>query len=127
MVRANVQGLRQVDTGKETDPVMFRPYPGTSPEDIRTLPERALVFIHTPLCGTCQLARKMLEVVDAAHQGALPLYELDANLAPAAMQTWKVESVPALLYVKKGEIAHVQYRFSDVVHLASSIQPFLTA
>ncbi|ACV57407.1 thioredoxin family protein [Alicyclobacillus acidocaldarius] len=104
---------------------MFTPFPGDRPEALGTLPHEALVFVHTPLCGTCQLARRMLEVVDAAHTNRLPLYDLDANLAPEAMQSWKIESVPALLYVKNGEIAHVQYRFGDVVDLADAIRQFL--
>ncbi|WP_062305699.1 thioredoxin family protein [Alicyclobacillus sendaiensis] len=104
---------------------MFTPLPLKGPEALDTLPTVALVFVHTPLCGTCQLARRMLEVVDAAHANQLPLYDLDANLAPEAMQAWKIESVPALLYVKNGEIAHVQYRFGDVVSLAEAIHQFL--
>ncbi|WP_206831798.1 thioredoxin family protein [Alicyclobacillus fructus] len=104
---------------------MFTPFPGTKPEGLGALPREALVFVHTPLCGTCQLARRMLEVVDAARGHALPLYDLDANLAPEAMQSWKIESVPALLYVKNGEIDHVQYRFGDVIDLANAIQAFL--
>ena len=87
-----------------------------------------LIFVHTPLCGTCQVARKMIEVVDAMHRNmqrdgknAPVIYECNANLFPNQMQTWRVKSVPALLVVVDNRVWRRLYAFESVSHVDAFI------
>ncbi|SDW57318.1 Thioredoxin [Alicyclobacillus hesperidum] len=88
------------------------------------LPPQSLVFLHTPLCGTCKVARRMLEVV-AALQRDIPIFEVDANFVPDTLQAWQISSVPALVYLAQGKVASVQYAFSGVAELVERIAHFL--
>lgn len=75
-----------------------------------------LLYIHTPFCGTCQIARKMLEQIEEIHKKQL-FYEMNASLFPEFMQENKVESVPCLLIKAHGEIKERVYAFRSVSNM----------
>ncbi|BFH62174.1 thioredoxin family protein [Paenibacillus azoreducens] len=54
------------------------------------------VFLHTPFCGTCKVARRMLEVAEYLLPEGL-LAEADVNMLPHVVAQYKIRSVPALL------------------------------
>ena len=58
--------------------------------------ESYLLYIHTPFCGTCHLARSMLDQIETVHKSDI-FYEMNASLFPEFMQETQVESVPCLL------------------------------
>ena len=43
--------------------------------------EKTVLYVYTPMCGTCQLAKKMLTVVEMTIEG-LKIGMLDLNYAP---------------------------------------------
>lgn len=61
--------------------------------------DRYLLYIYTPFCGTCQLARTMLDKIEAVHREDI-FYEMNASLFPEFMQEHKIESVPCLLIME---------------------------
>ncbi len=61
-----------------------------------------LLYLYTPFCGTCQLAKKMLAVVDAM-QPDVPFYENNLNYSPGFAKAFEIESVPCFLLFKKGD------------------------
>jgi len=82
-----------------------------------------LFFFHSPLCGTCALARRMLDVV----MGTLPtvhVYGCNINVMPNRAQTWQIQSVPCLLIVQNGEIIQRRYAFAGVAEMYSWLKPF---
>ncbi|MFC5700039.1 thioredoxin family protein [Cohnella faecalis] len=80
------------------------------------------VFIHTPLCGTCKLARKMLDVVREVLPEA-PLVAANLNAMPELAQLFRIESVPCLLMKSAdGHIGKI-YGFSNVVDLTAALKP----
>lgn len=83
-----------------------------------------IVFFHTPLCGTCKVARRMLGIVQAT-MDEIPIYSYNANQAGAIVQNWKIQSVPALAYVENGQLVDVQFAFRGVDELYRRIQLFL--
>lgn len=85
--------------------------------------EKYIVFFHTPLCGTCKLARRMLDVVEATRPG-MTMFTCDANFAGGIIQTWEIRSVPALAYVDHGRLIRVQFAFPGVSELFQEIQAF---
>ncbi len=50
--------------------------------------EKTVLYVYTPMCGTCQLAKKMLTVVEMTIEG-LKIGMLDLNYAPHfAKRVW---------------------------------------
>ncbi len=75
--------------------------------------EQTILYVYTPLCGTCQLAKKMLTVVEAALP-SLKIGMLDLNYAPHLAREFQIESVPCLLLFDKGELTKRIYAFQSV-------------
>ncbi len=74
------------------------------------------VFVHTPLCGTCKLAKRMIEVT-ALSFPSLSVYSLNINHFPSFAQKWRVESVPSLLIYKNGLGAERIYAFHSISYI----------
>ena len=82
-----------------------------------------IVFLHTPLCGTCGAARKMLDVAELL----LPddtLLEGDVNFMPEIVRRFQIRSVPALLAVpgKKDEPYRTLYRMGSVQDILNFVR-----
>lgn len=84
------------------------------------------VLIYTPFCGTCQLAERMLEIVQATGI-AMPLGKLNINYAPALREAWKVTSVPCLALLRGGTPIHMEYTMNSVDHLYNLIRSHTSA
>lgn len=82
--------------------------------------KKTILFIHTPFCGTCHLARKMLETTEIMKKDCV-FYEMNASLFPSFMQENKIHSVPCLLLIKDGEIADRVYAFESVTNIYNRI------
>ncbi|MFF2482299.1 thioredoxin family protein [Paenibacillus sp. NPDC058071] len=74
------------------------------------------ILFSTPFCGTCKVAERMLEVVDAAGVPAT-LYKMNMNYSPKLRDAWKIRSVPCLALVRNGEIVQFEYAMRSVDHL----------
>jgi thiol-disulfide isomerase/thioredoxin len=84
--------------------------------------EPFILFVHTPFCGTCALARKMLTVAEAA----LPELKLEAanlNLYSELAAAYRIESVPCLLIRHPDGRLEKVYRFGSVVELMEKLKP----
>mgnify|MGYP001178158384 CR=1 FL=1 len=75
--------------------------------------ERSFIYISTPFCGTCQVAEKILQVVEKM-MPKLELRTINANYFPKNMEKWQVESVPCLLVLEQGRIKEKVYAFHSV-------------
>ncbi|WP_366249943.1 thioredoxin family protein [Terribacillus aidingensis] len=82
--------------------------------------EQARIFVHTPFCGTCQLAEKMLLAVEAM-MGQEYYHKLNASLFPDFMQEHQIESVPCLITFKQGEVQEKIYAFQSVQHMLAKM------
>lgn len=78
------------------------------------------LFIHSPFCGTCRIARKMLLAVEEMAKEEL-ITEVNAIVHPAFMQDYKIESVPCLLIMERGEVIERIYAFRSVAYIYSRI------
>jgi thiol-disulfide isomerase/thioredoxin len=77
-----------------------------------------LLYIYTPFCGTCHLARTMLEKIESVHQTDV-FYEMNASFFPEFMQDNKIESVPCLLIKKDNIIREKVYVFHSIPNIYS--------
>jgi thiol-disulfide isomerase/thioredoxin len=82
------------------------------------------VFVHTPLCGTCKAARRMLEVAGEIEPG-LPLVAANLNLMPDLAQTFRIESVPCLLFKRADGSIFKQYRFGSVPEIVQQLRKLI--
>ncbi|MFC5531898.1 thioredoxin family protein [Cohnella yongneupensis] len=78
------------------------------------------VFVHTPLCGTCGLAKRMLEVVEKIRPD-FRIYMANLNLLPGIAQAFRIESVPCLLMKNRNGEWTKQYRFASVTDIVERI------
>lgn len=69
-----------------------------------------ILFIHTPFCGTCKVARMMLEKIEGIHQQEIFL-EMNANYEEKFLHEHKIESVPCLLIKQDDEVKEKIYTF----------------
>ncbi|WP_010676458.1 thioredoxin family protein [Bacillus timonensis] len=74
------------------------------------------LYLYTPMCGTCQVASKMIMVVDELLPNVL-IGKSDLNYLPQKAIEWQIESVPCLLHVKDGKVSQKFYAFHSVPYL----------
>lgn len=77
---------------------------------------REAVLFFTPLCGTCKIAERMLQVI-AASGKAIPLHKLNINYARELRERWQIASVPCLIMVEDGEVRAREYAMHGVDYL----------
>lgn len=74
------------------------------------------IYLYTPLCGTCQLAKKMLTIVEEAIP-SLEIKMADLNYLPTYAESWGIESVPCLIVFDEGKVENKIYAFQSVDYL----------
>ncbi|KAB2334769.1 thioredoxin family protein [Cytobacillus depressus] len=79
-----------------------------------------LLYFYTPLCGTCQVASKMLEVIEALMPDLL-IGKADLNYMPTFGEQLEIESVPCLIIINEGKLEDKTYAFHSVPYLLDKI------
>ncbi len=74
------------------------------------------LYLFTPMCGTCQVASKMMTVVAELLPNVI-IGKSDLNYLPKKAIDWQIESVPCLMHVKEGKVAQKYYAFHSVPYL----------
>ncbi|NRD76424.1 thioredoxin family protein [Bacillus sp. BRMEA1] len=82
-----------------------------------------LAYLYTPMCGTCQLASKMLQVVEELVE--IEIGKMNLNYYAELAERYKVESVPCLLFIENGEVKDMMYAFQSVPYLLDRIKQVL--
>jgi len=84
------------------------------------------VYFYTPLCGTCRVGKKMVDVVQAMERG-MDIFEANVNVMPQVVQDWKIESVPCLAFVSEKRIAGKLYAMRSVPFLLEEVRKHMDA
>ncbi len=74
------------------------------------------VYLYTPLCGTCQVAGKILEIIVTIFTD-IYFRKIDINYIQEIAVYFEVESVPCLLILKDGVLKEKIYAFHSVSYL----------
>lgn len=92
-------------------------------ERLLSAEETKFLYLYTPLCGTCQVAGKMLSVVEELlpHHNWL---KVDLNFVPALAEQYSIESVPCLLVIRNNELVKKIYAFQSVPFLYENLKSF---
>lgn len=82
--------------------------------------EKAVFYLYTPFCGTCQVASKMLSIVEQMKPD-LPMGKADLNYLENVAVDYEIESVPCLLITENGQLIEKIYAFQSVPYLLEKI------
>lgn len=74
------------------------------------------LYVYSPFCGTCKLARQMLDIALEAVPN-VTMYQLNINHDPQFAQQWKVRSVPCLIIFNKRDVEQKIYALQSVTFL----------
>lgn len=100
-----------------------------SEQDIETLNKSnempSIYFCYTPFCGTCKLAKQMLNEWTRNHSD-LTIYSLNLNLNRKIAFDWKIKSVPYVSIFINGVKVHEFYAFHTINNIDRQLSPFLS-
>lgn len=85
--------------------------------------QSAIIYFYTPLCGTCQVAGRMLGIVEEITGPSFG--KADLNYMPDLANDLKIESVPCLLVFQNGLPVEKVYAFRSVPNLLGIIKKYL--
>ncbi|WP_339314447.1 thioredoxin family protein [Paenibacillus sp. FSL R10-2734] len=83
-------------------------------EALKNTGEPLVVFLHTPLCGTCKAADRMLEVAAHLLPAELQMVAGNVNMLPNLVRQYRITSVPALLVASADRIDDPSIYYSMV-------------
>lgn len=84
--------------------------------------ESAIIYFYTPLCGTCQVAGRMLDVIE--DMTSKTIYQADLNYLPDIAELFKIESVPCLLLLNRGCVSKKIYAFRSIPYLLEILKEY---
>ena len=84
----------------------------------KTLKEspKAAFYLYTPMCGTCAVASRMMEIITVMRP-EVPIGKADLNYVQTIAIDYEIESVPCLLIQKDGKLIDKIYAFQSVPYL----------
>lgn len=83
-------------------------------EALKSTGEPLVVFLYTPLCGTCKAAERMLEVATHLLPAELQIVAGNVNMLPNLVSQYRITSVPALLVASADRIDDPNIYYSMV-------------
>ncbi|WNF38641.1 thioredoxin family protein [Bacillaceae bacterium IKA-2] len=83
-----------------------------------------IFYCYTPLCGTCNLARQMLEEWHQSNSTAT-IYSVNLNLNRTLPLKWQIKSVPYVAIVLNGEKVHQFYAIHSIENIDRQLTPFI--
>lgn len=79
------------------------------------------LYVYTPICGTCQVASKILTVsIELVPQ--LLVGKMNINYFPDMARQYEIESVPCLLIFEQGILLNKIYAFQSVPYIYSLLK-----
>lgn len=90
-------------------------------EAFLTQKQTGYLYFYTPMCGTCQVAGKMLTVIQQLLPDAV-FGKADLNYLPAVAERFEIESVPCLVLIKNGMVMEKVYAFQSVPYLYEKLK-----
>ncbi|MGM9966021.1 MULTISPECIES: thioredoxin family protein [unclassified Rummeliibacillus] len=90
-------------------------------ENMKESKEQCTFYLYTSMCGTCQVASKMMEIMEATFPD-IPMGKANINYVEQLAIDYKIESVPCLLITENGKVRDKIYAFQSVSYLFEKIQ-----
>lgn len=87
--------------------------------------EPVFLFVYSAFCGTCHLARKIIEPLEATWDNS-HFYDINASLYPDFMLNYQIKSVPCLLVIENATKSEEIYAFQSVTYMYQKLLPYIT-
>ncbi len=81
------------------------------------------VYFHSPLCGTCKVAKRMIKVMEETFPH-FEIREVNINEEMALAHSLKVTSIPCLIIFQEEREAERLYAFRSLEHLYTKLKPY---
>ncbi|QVK17334.1 thioredoxin family protein [Mycoplasmatota bacterium] len=78
--------------------------------------DNCVVLVYTNMCGTCESAKIMLDIVSKTMKHLL-IYQLNVNHYPNIIEDYHITSIPCFLLFKEGKLVEQFYAFHSVTFL----------
>ncbi|MEK5331495.1 thioredoxin family protein [Lysinibacillus sp. FSL W8-0992] len=78
--------------------------------------EKTAFYLYTPMCGTCAVASKMMDIIEQLLP-QLKLGKANINFLEQIAYDFQIESVPCLLVSDRGKVIDKVYAFQSVPFL----------
>ncbi|SDH05933.1 Thioredoxin [Alteribacillus persepolensis] len=88
--------------------------------------ERLLLFLYSPLCGTCKAAEKMLEPLEQVYRDTR-FIKINVNVNRRIVEQEKVKSVPCLIVTENSQTVQKIYAFHSVSSLVYRLHYVLSS
>jgi len=82
-----------------------------------------VTLVYTPTCGTCQLAKRMLAVIQEMCQSVI-FEQINLNINEQLAIDFEILSVPCLLIHKNSQCEAKIYNFESVPYLYETINSY---
>ena len=83
-----------------------------------------LLYFYTPMCGTCQVASRMLQIIEQLV--VLKMGKMNLNFYPDLARDFAIESVPCLLIIQDGAVQESIYAFHSVPYLLEIVKQYFS-
>lgn len=83
--------------------------------------EMTAYYLYAPMCGTCQVASKMLSVVKEMMVD-VKIGQANLNFVESMAMDYQIESVPCLLITEQGKVREKIYAFHSVPYLYEKLK-----
>lgn len=78
--------------------------------------EKTAFYLYTPMCGTCAVASKMMDIIEQLLP-QLQIGKANINFLEQIAYDYQIESVPCLLVSDGGKVSEKVYAFQSVPFL----------
>ncbi|MGG0643328.1 thioredoxin family protein [Sporosarcina gallistercoris] len=89
-------------------------------KEVSAQEEMAAFYLYTPLCGTCAVASRILNVVTELKPTVL-IGKANLNYVEELATEYQIESVPCLLIKRKGKSVEKVYAFQSVQNILQKL------
>ena len=82
--------------------------------------DKHLIFGYTPMCGTCKISERMLDIANDRLQ--LPVVKADLNFHADFSEQYEIQSVPVVMLMSKDQEIKRIYAFQSVPYLLENLK-----
>lgn len=83
-----------------------------------------VLFWYTPLCGTCKITEKMLDIIRSMHP-QLHVDKVNVNFMRNLTQELQIQSVPCVMLIEGGKVTERLYAIHSIDHLYTYLQTIM--
>lgn len=81
--------------------------------------ENFALYVHSPMCGTCQLAQRMVHIANELDDISVSIFEANVAEIQGLVRNYHISSIPCLIVWHKGLVKRQEYALGSVDRIYS--------